>query len=1186
MLMFLGVFAQEFFGYVKRADTSQTPLFQAKIGITNQGKKIKELQSYFDGSFHFQPSKSETYVVKISYPGYRDTMYFLTSDKNGIIKPDTVTVRLVKDGLRLVGTIRADDDNFPLRKTTIVLKNVMTRKEDRITTGIDGYFNFKMEYETNYKVSIDRYSEGIFNKYKDTTFYVSTVGFNQPLDYRIDIFLKPATQTIEPLEDYDATKGPQTQNVKPVIDVVGRAAKSNAPMKDPAPDEVAMVKKPEEAEGKKEKSKKIEKPTEVQVIRDEPAKPADNKSNLVADSLARVKLEQEKTAAELAVKARKKAYDDSLALAINEAKKKATRDSLERAKAITSTTDVLAAAKKSFQDSIARLLVATQKKAVEDSIQRAKLEKERKDKELALRKAFVDSISRVVAAANKKRIDDSIAVVLKAQRKKAVDDSIAKVNAERERELKEQATKKAKQDSITRALALAKEKLVKDSLDRIKAQEDKLAAEKAAKKMVQDSIVKALEAAHKKFVKDSIAHAKAEQARIEQELKKQKAFEDSILNVLALARKKIVADSIAHVKAEKARIAKEQAEQKAFEDSVIAALTGVKPQPDKNAIALAKKATADSLKAVAKEKRKKFVEDSLAHIALKKARLDSIAAAKEEQRKVQIQIEEGRKQFVADSIAFVKEEQEKKRKEAAEKKAAADLAAKARKKAVDDSMAVVKKAERTRFIEDSLAKVAIKKIRDDSIAAAKAELRKKQDALIAQRKQFVADSLEAVKTAQAKKAKEAADKKAAAELAAQARKKVMDDSIAVVRKAERIRFVNDSIAKAAIKKARQDSIATAKAEQKKRQLALEEERKKYIADSIAQAKTNEQKRRLAIEEERKKFVADSIAFAKKEIERKAKEKAAAEARKKTEDSLKVVRKKFVDDSIAQAVVKKNKQDSIAGARKFVADSIARAVKAAKKKHDEDSIATAILKKNREDSLAGVKKFVADSIARAKAEQEKRTKEELAAKARKKVVDDSLARLKATVDAAAKKAIDDSIAHQKAVQERLNKDKARAAERIRLEDSVRAAKAKEDAGKTAAENEFAKESRKLDEVATNTSKTDTFDIKIPVILFEKNSYTLSEQGMRELTDLAFQLNTNPTAKLVIYSMASADETNQRQTSLKRSEAVLRFMMLQGLGVGRVKSVYYGSSVSRNGCKAASCPEAMQQQNRCVAYQVIW
>lgn len=209
--------AQEFIGYVKKADSTSSPIFQAKVEITEGDKPFKSLKTYFDGSFRFLPNKNQSYSVKITYSGYTDTTYTVISDKSGRIDVPSITVSLKKDGMRLMGVIKSREEDFPIKGATIVLKNVMTRKEDRITTDIDGRYNFKLEYETNYKVWLDKRSTGIFNLYKDTSFYVSTIGFNQPLDYQLDISLDamPLPLTLV-RERYDATKQHVSKNIKPV----------------------------------------------------------------------------------------------------------------------------------------------------------------------------------------------------------------------------------------------------------------------------------------------------------------------------------------------------------------------------------------------------------------------------------------------------------------------------------------------------------------------------------------------------------------------------------------------------------------------------------------------------------------------------------------------------------------------------------------------------------------------------------------------------------------------------------------------------------------------------------------------------------------------------------------------------------------------------------------------------------
>ena len=200
---------QSFYGVVKKADSLSTPIFQAKVEVTESEKPFNTCKTYFDGGYKFNVSKNRTYTVKVSFPGYIDTTFKVQTDKAGKPFPPNLSVSLKKDGMRLMGKIKSREDDFPIKEATIILKNVMTKDEDYITTGIDGAYNFKLEFETNYKVSIDKRSSGILNHFKDTSFYVSTIGFNEPLDYKLDIYLDPVLNPDPELVDrYNSTKQP------------------------------------------------------------------------------------------------------------------------------------------------------------------------------------------------------------------------------------------------------------------------------------------------------------------------------------------------------------------------------------------------------------------------------------------------------------------------------------------------------------------------------------------------------------------------------------------------------------------------------------------------------------------------------------------------------------------------------------------------------------------------------------------------------------------------------------------------------------------------------------------------------------------------------------------------------------------------------------------------------------------
>jgi hypothetical protein len=190
----LKISAQNFQGFVKKDDSTSAAIYQAIIQIEENSKPLEELKTYFDGSYKFHLNKNKTYRVKVVYPGYTDTSFVFTTDKSANPSAQNISVKLKKDGMRLTGTLRSREENFPIKEATVILRNVLTKKENRITTSLDGHYNFKLEYETNYRISIDKNSAGILNKYKDTAFYISTIGITLPLDYKLDIMLEELSE--------------------------------------------------------------------------------------------------------------------------------------------------------------------------------------------------------------------------------------------------------------------------------------------------------------------------------------------------------------------------------------------------------------------------------------------------------------------------------------------------------------------------------------------------------------------------------------------------------------------------------------------------------------------------------------------------------------------------------------------------------------------------------------------------------------------------------------------------------------------------------------------------------------------------------------------------------------------------------------------------------------------------------
>ena len=483
------LFSQDFTGTVKKNDSLSAPIYQANVDILEGGKPFKMLKTYFNGTYKFTPAKSQTYKIHITYNGYTDTTFEVSTDKNGALNANNVLVKLKKDGMRLMGVVKSAEQDFPIQGAVVVLKNIMTRLESRQTTGIDGAYNFKLDYETNYKFSIDKRSTGIINKYKDTTFYFSTVGFNIPLDYKLNVALDPVlyAQT-DVREGYDPTtaKNPKTN---PVVTTALTKEKELVPFaetKQPfiaaeklkiADDKIAQLQaelekalkeiealRKRELEAKKtpdlsinttpaSKKRKEDKNLEVGVIKDYIVKPAVENSNTI---------EEDRLAAEAKVK------------------------EMEAKIAVQQKSD-LAFAKRAQE-------LANLQKQQEDSLQTAREVAENKKMLEALNgqtnKVKEDSIASVKTQAieAKKAIEtkakaDSIAKIVAMQRAEQVADSLSQIRVQTK------AQEKAKTDSLANAkvqlalLELAKttaaQKLFSESVAAINAAQEKLKAEPA-----------------------------------------------------------------------------------------------------------------------------------------------------------------------------------------------------------------------------------------------------------------------------------------------------------------------------------------------------------------------------------------------------------------------------------------------------------------------------------------------------------------------------------------------------------------------------------------------------------------------------------------------------------------------------------------------------------------------------------
>jgi hypothetical protein len=573
--------AQQFTGHVKKADSTSSPIFQAKVDVTEGGKPFTSLKTYFDGSFKFKPNSNQEYTIKISYSGYTDTSYTITTDKNAKPSAQNVVVKLKKDGMRLMGIIKSRNENFPIKDATIVLKNVMTQKENRITTGIDGRYNFKLEYETNYKVWIDKRSPGVANTYRDTAFYVSTIGFNMPLDYKLDISLDllPELPAIpdhgnNSAREYFRIRKPE----KPIITSQPDSISKNIVI---APSTAA---KEEKAASKLEEAKPKTTQPEVAVLQEQPAKNRrEDKGDVVIikDSAAPPHAKTSKR--------KKKPVPDVVVIRDDTPSRSSATDSPQHAL----STD---------------LLEITRQKAIAEK--KAREEEARKVAEESARKKFIED-----SLINAKQHSDSLA--LEMVQKQKVQDSLQRAKTERDRIAKQLLIQKPHQDTISKFKptpkpitpppaaprdsihkfqkplapktftdSFARKQKVIDSIQRAKTERDRIAKQVLMQKLRQDSIAK-LKPAPKPIA--PVPPAPHDSIRKFQKPLAPKTFSDSF------ARKQKVIDSI-----QRAKIAKElMLKQRSPNDSIAKFKPLPKPVPQDSPHKIQKsappKSSADSL---------------------------------------------------------------------------------------------------------------------------------------------------------------------------------------------------------------------------------------------------------------------------------------------------------------------------------------------------------------------------------------------------------------------------------------------------------------------------------------------------------------------------------------------------------------------------------------------------------------
>ncbi len=520
--------AQDLIGKITDQDSARTPLFMAEVTQMQDGKTIATYKTYFDGTYRIKVKPSQTYQLKVSFAGRSDTTLTISVDKHGTLYSGTLFISLRKDGLRLTGFILDREQDIPISDACIIMRNVMTRKEDRYTTDVNGSYNLKMDYETNYTIRIDKMSPGIFNKYSDTSFNVSTIGFNRPLDFRLDIKLGPTNGYTAPRPGYDSHAKPVNRNLKPALLVLG--AKDSTKKREQDSILTALNIKDSLISSLDKRIHDINKTATAKVV----LRDADEEEKKKAEADAKMAMEVEKRKQQLADDLKKKD------LAKAEADLKAKQ-----------------LAEKTLQDKL-------DKEVREAAVRREEKQRLAAEKAAANAQAEQDSLLKVAMLKNKeimarrKHVADSLALVQDQiknevlKKRDAADRENMKVLAAKQKKDDAEKIKKdqSEQDSLLRVAEsrnktlMATRKRVLDSLINIESQ----------KVQVKTDMRGVDKAAH---IKDSIRIQEAIQAEKLKRImaERAQAEQDSLLRVAEernremMVRRKLVADSLAVIEA-------------------------------------------------------------------------------------------------------------------------------------------------------------------------------------------------------------------------------------------------------------------------------------------------------------------------------------------------------------------------------------------------------------------------------------------------------------------------------------------------------------------------------------------------------------------------------------------------------------------------------------------------------------
>ncbi|MGB0839972.1 MAG: carboxypeptidase regulatory-like domain-containing protein, partial [Chitinophagales bacterium] len=190
------------------------PIDGSEVQLMENGRLMQRRKSNANGQFTFPISPGKEYEVKAEKATYEPNQIDVSTIGMNGTQID-VKIPLCQDGpkelCKLSGTITVEQNQIPLPNANVILTNVVTKEEQKFTTGEDGQYIFEVEPNTDYTLYATK------QYYFSVTEAVSTVGQdcskNVPLSVDIPITKIDGTPTDDDIGKIPGVDGdPLTDN--------------------------------------------------------------------------------------------------------------------------------------------------------------------------------------------------------------------------------------------------------------------------------------------------------------------------------------------------------------------------------------------------------------------------------------------------------------------------------------------------------------------------------------------------------------------------------------------------------------------------------------------------------------------------------------------------------------------------------------------------------------------------------------------------------------------------------------------------------------------------------------------------------------------------------------------------------------------------------------------------------------